>query len=188
MQKDSPVTPGTIRLVVGLGNPGAKYYHHRHSIGFRVLDELARAYGAEWRTKGEMEITEVSLGDRNIMLVKPMTYMNNSGTVMPALLKGGIKPSAMLVVHDEIEKPFGTVQTRLGGSHRGHNGLRSIIAACGPDFGRLRMGVGRPDDKDEVPDYVLSNFREAPHKVDQLIDDAVRVVEQLVTPPAEDHA
>ena len=106
--------------------------------------------------------------------------MNSSGRVIPALAKQGIKAENILVVHDELELPFGTVKIKVGGSHKGHNGLRSIIGVCGPDFMRVRCGIGRPLDRDKVPDYVLQPFSEPEAAVDALIDQAVHIVLTLV--------
>ena len=171
---------GEIRVVIGLGNPGRKYHFHRHSVGFRVVDLLAEQYGAQWQEKGDALYAQVLIGDRNITLIKPQTFMNESGRVIPALLKSGIAAENILVVHDEMERPFGSLHARVGGSHRGHNGLRSIIAACGPDFMRVRVGIDRPEHKHLVSDYVLSNFSEPSDQVEQLIEDAACMVEESV--------
>jgi peptidyl-tRNA hydrolase, PTH1 family len=168
-----------IKAIIGLGNPGQGYYYHRHSIGFRVLDDLAARYGVKWLDKDIMKITQIIINDHKVMLIKPMTYMNSSGAAMTYLIKQGIRPQNVLVVHDELEKPFGTLAFKIGGSHRGHNGLRSIIGACCDDFARLRFGVGRPANKDEVPDYVLSNFDESDSAVQEQIDKAVAMIENL---------
>lgn len=170
-----------IRAIIGLGNPGAKYYHHRHTIGFRVLDVLADRYSGTFRTQGNAEIAEINIDGRAIMLIKPQTYMNTSGAVLPALLKRGIKADELLVVHDEIELPFGTTKYKFDGSHKGHNGLKSIMEYIGKGFHRVRFGVGRPDDKDHVPHYVLSNFSEGNDAVEHAIVHAVDLIEQLVS-------
>ncbi len=171
----------TIKAIIGLGNPGTKYYHTRHSIGFRVVDALAHAHGAVWQKKGEMEYAEITIGTHHIALIKPQTFMNSSGRVIPALLKKGIKPENILVVHDELEKPFGNVSIKMGGSAKGHNGLRSIITACGADFPRLRFGIGRPLNREEVPDYVLTNFSENSTDLEQAITHAVTTITELCT-------
>ncbi len=147
-----------IKAIIGLGNPGQKYYKHRHSIGFRVLDELAQQLNASWQSSELMEYAAVRMNDHEVFLIKPTTFMNSSGKVMPWLQKKGIKPEQIVVVHDELEKPFGQVLIKMGGSHKGHNGLKSIMGAIGGDFWRLKFGIGRPDDKTQVPDYVLTNF------------------------------
>ena len=167
------------KVIIGLGNPGAKYYATRHNIGFRVVDALVASAGGQWKTKGELEIATIMLNDKQVQVIKPQTFMNDSGRAIPALLKAGITADQLVVVHDELEKPFGTVTVKSGGSHKGHNGLRSIITACGPDFLRVRCGIGRPDDKNEVPDFVLSHFKEGTHQVQEMIDKAVIEIEKL---------
>jgi PTH1 family peptidyl-tRNA hydrolase len=170
-----------IKAVVGLGNPGAQYGHNRHNIGFQVLDLLANRYGVEWHDKEKLEYADIHIADRPIVLIKPQTFMNSSGEIMPFLRKKGIDPESILVVHDELEKPFGKLAIRLGGSHRGHNGLRSLIGFCGGDFWRLRFGVGRPDDKAHVSQYVLSNFTESQEEINQLIDQAIEMIEKKIS-------
>ena len=172
------ITSLPITVIIGLGNPGQRYYYTRHSIGFRIVDELARKYGGVWKNKKEMEIAEVLIDGKRIRLIKPEMFMNDSGKVIPFLQKRGVKSENILVVHDELEKPFGTLAFKIGGSHRGHNGLRSIIAVCGPDFARLRFGIGRPESRDEVGDYVLQNFAQDSEAVEQGIDQAVTMIEQ----------
>ena len=168
-----------ISVIIGLGNPGQQYYYNRHNIGFRVVDELARKHGGIWESKKNMETAEIVIHGKKILLVKPETFMNASGKVIPFLQKQGIKPENILVIHDELEKPFSKLAFKIGGSHRGHNGLRSIIAVCGPDFARLRFGVGRPESKDEVGDYVLQNFTQDSIEVEQRIGQALTMIEQL---------
>ena len=168
-----------IRAIVGLGNPGSKYSHTRHSIGFRILDELANRYGETWQDKDEIAHTTIIINNNPVILIKPQTFMNASGRVIPYLLKKGIKPENVLVVHDELELPFNTIKFKIGGSHRGHNGLRSIIDVCGKDFIRLRFGIGRPDEKSEVSDYVLKPFKEPSADVEELINQAADMIEQL---------
>jgi peptidyl-tRNA hydrolase, PTH1 family len=164
----------TIRAIIGLGNPGAKYYRHRHSIGFVVLDELARQQGASWRLADKMEYTSIRVGEHEIYLIKPQTFMNSSGQVMPWLAKKGIKPDQLVVVHDELEKKLGQVLLSFAGSHKGHNGLKSIIGMVGPEFWRLKFGVGRPDDREEVPNYVLTDFpRAESEQLPLLVDKAI---------------
>ena len=147
-----------------------------------MLDALADAYGAQWQSKEFMEIATFNSNGKKILLVKPQTFMNDSGKVIPFLNKQGIKPENILVVHDELEKPFGHISNAFGGSARGHNGLRSIIETCGKEFTRLRFGIGRPENKEDVGQYVLSNFSESQVEVEQLIDQAVQETEQLITP------
>lgn len=169
-----------IGVIIGLGNPGPAYYYNRHSIGFRVLDKLAAKYNASWRDREEMQLAEIQFNNKNILLIKPQTFMNSSGRVIPFLLKRGIKPEHMLVVHDEIELPFGKVAIKQGGSARGHNGLRSIIAACGDQFWRVRCGVSRPEQKEDVPTYVLQNFSESKEQVETMITAAIEAIDRFM--------
>ena len=149
-------------LLVGLGNPGREYASHRHNIGFMAIDELARRAKADaFRDKFSGEYAKGELLDEQLIFLKPMTFMNDSGrSVQPAMAFFKIAPKDVIVVHDELDLPFGDVRLKMGGGHAGHNGLRSIIAAVGPEFGRLRLGVGRPPPgfRGEVADYVLSGF------------------------------
>lgn len=169
-----------VKAIIGLGNPGKKYEHTRHNIGFKVVDMLCARYGGSWRANGIMEIATVQINGMPILLVKPQTFMNSSGQVIPLLRKQGIMADTILVAHDELELPFGSVKIKTGGSAKGHNGLRSIIEACGLDFARLRCGIGRPAAREDVPDYVLRNFSESAADVDRLIDDAADAIEQVV--------
>ncbi len=174
-----------IRAIIGLGNPGAKYYKTRHSIGFRIIDELAKTLYAEWQMSHDMEHAQVKLSLdpyasedlAPVHFVKPLTYMNNSGKVLSYLLKKGIKPDQILVIHDELEKSFGHIRVKFGGSAKGHNGLRSIIDRIGKDFWRLPFGIGRPEDKSQVGDYVLKPFvPEEEKELGSLVGQAVRLV------------
>ncbi len=169
-----------IKAIIGLGNPGRQYGATRHNIGFKILDTLCERFGGQWREQGNMEYASVQMGGKKIMLIKPQTFMNNSGAVMGQLQKQGIGVENILVVHDELELPFGTIKTRFGGSARGHNGLKSFVERCGQDFMRVRFGIGRPENRDAVADYVLHNFSEDEHEVSRLISQAADVVEQEV--------
>ena len=166
-----------IKAIIGLGNPGAKYRNNRHNIGFRVLDNFAQRYGAQWKESELMNQTQIAIAGNSILLIKPQTYMNDSGKVIPWLQKKGIKPENILVVHDELEVPFGKLKFKVGGSARGHNGLRSIISMCGPDFYRLRFGIDRPEQREQVPSYVLANFTEPKDDIERHIDEAVDLIE-----------
>jgi len=167
----------SIKAIIGLGNPGRQYSRNRHNIGFRIVDALADKYGASWQTKDAMEYTTVTINGQNIILIKPQTFMNSSGKVCPYLAKQGIKAENIVVVHDELELPFGHIKTKVGGSAKGHNGLKSIIAACGELFNRLRFGIGRPEQRERVPDYVLENFSE---DVEPYIEKAVSAIVQML--------
>ena len=174
-----------IKAIIGLGNPGPRFFATRHNIGFRVLDELAAGHNLTWREQPNALVAEWSVDDRTVLLIKPQTFMNDSGRVIPPLRKKGIEPEQILVVHDELEKPFGTVTHRMGGSARGHNGLRSLIEQRGPEFGRVRVGIGRPADKAEVSDYVLRPFSEPTDQVETMITQAIDTVEQLIQASGE---
>jgi PTH1 family peptidyl-tRNA hydrolase len=159
-------------LVAGLGNPGREYAGHRHSVGFMVADELARRHGGSWRSKFAGELAELRIGDARVAMVKPLTYMNESGRSVGAAARFfKVPPEQLLVVHDEGDFDLGRLQVRLGGGLAGHNGLRSVAQALGSkEFLRLRIGVGRPGrgDPRELADYVLSDFEPE--------DDAERIV------------
>jgi len=171
-----------IKLIIGLGNPGAKYLRTRHSIGFRIVDKIAENSGFSWAESNLMHYSNVQLTDAEgnvkfVTLVKPMTYMNESGKILPQFQKKGIKPEEILVIHDELEKTFGNISLKFSGSHKGHNGLRSIISLIGKDFWRLKFGIGRPERREEVSDYVLRPFpvdQEA--KISELIDQAISLI------------
>jgi peptidyl-tRNA hydrolase, PTH1 family len=154
-----------IRAIVGLGNPGKEYSKNRHNIGFRIVDELAERLFASWSKNDSMEHASAKFSldpyDENskiVHLIKPMTFMNNSGRVINFLAKKGIKSGNIVVAHDELEKSFGKINLKFSGSAKGHNGLRSIINFASKDFWRLQFGIGRPDNKEMVGNYVLSNF------------------------------
>lgn len=170
--------PRQYRAVVGLGNPGPRFELTRHNIGFYVVEALAEMSGARWKTEGNLEYAQVSReGIGNIFLIKPQTFMNDSGKIAAWLSRKGISGEAILVVHDELEKAFGTVSVRLGGSARGHNGLRSLLAHVTGDFWRVRVGIGRPEHKTEVADYVLQKF--TPEEQKELAAIAHRVAREI---------
>lgn len=169
-----------IRAIIGLGNPGERFDFTRHNVGFMIVDALAQKYDGTWHQKGNMALAEIFIGDKKLLLVKPLTFMNESGAIMSALSKKGIAPSEILVVHDELEKPFGKINVKVGGSHRGHNGLRSIISAIGPDFLRLRFGIGRPENKADVSDYVLARFDQTPQEVASQVANAITMIENII--------
>jgi PTH1 family peptidyl-tRNA hydrolase len=150
-------------LVVGLGNPGKKYEGNRHNVGFMSLDELARAEAlGDFRDKFSGLFSRGAARFGDVALLKPMTFMNLSGdSVQPCAAFLKITPSEIVVIHDELDVPFGEVRIKVGGGHAGHNGLRSLIERLGtPDFLRVRVGIGRPPAgfRGDVADYVLSNF------------------------------
>lgn len=169
-----------IKAIIGLGNPGPTYYATRHNIGFRVVDTLADQNMGSWQTKQNMEMCDINLQGHNIVLIKPMTFMNDSGKVLAYLAKQGIKQENILVVHDELELPFGVVKFKFDGSAKGHNGLKSIIAHGGPNFLRLRFGIDRPVDRNQVPDYVLAKFQESLACLHEKIDQAIDLINQYL--------
>jgi PTH1 family peptidyl-tRNA hydrolase len=169
-------------LVVGLGNPGREYARNRHNVGHMVVDELARRHDGSWRSKFSGQLAEIRLDGHKLALLKPETYMNESGrSVGAAMHFFKLDPDAVLVVHDEGDLDRGRLQLRLGGGLGGHNGLRSIASHLKTqDFLRLRVGVGRPGRGDPRPlaDYVLADFE--PHDdVDSLVWNAAQAVEKL---------
>jgi PTH1 family peptidyl-tRNA hydrolase len=149
-------------LGVGLGNPGREYERTRHNAGWLVLDELARRHDGSWRSKFSGSLAEVRLGDLRLALLKPETYMNESGRSVGAAVRFfKVEPERVLVVHDDVDLEPGRLQARAGGGLAGHNGLRSLAQHLGSqDFLRLRIGVGRPGrgDPRSVADWVLSPF------------------------------
>ena len=170
-------------LVAGLGNPGREYAATRHNVGWTVLDELARRHGGSWRSKFSGQLAEVRLEEARLALVKPETYMNESGRSIAAAARFFKVPvESMLVVHDDVDLDEGRLQARPGGGLAGHNGLRSIAGELGSqDFLRLRIGVGRPGrgDRRSVADFVLGAF-EPETDVAALVARAADAVETIV--------
>ena len=169
-------------LVVGLGNPGREYERNRHNVGWLVVDELARRHGGSWREKFSGRLAELRIAGHRVALLKPETYMNDSGSAVGAARRFfKLDPEAVLVVHDEVDLDHGRLQVRMGGGLAGHNGLRSVAAHLKtPEFMRLRVGVGRPGrgDRRPVADYVLSDF-EPSDNAEALISRAADAVESL---------
>ena len=169
-------------LVSGLGNPGREYERTRHNVGWMVADELARRHGGSFRSKFSGRVAEVRAGEKRLALLKPETFMNESGRSVGAAGRFfKVPPEQILLVHDDVDLAEGRLQVRRGGGLAGHNGLRSIAQHLGTsDFLRLRIGVGRPERGDRRPlaDYVLSPFD--PHvDVDELVARAADAVELL---------
>jgi peptidyl-tRNA hydrolase, PTH1 family len=169
-------------LVVGLGNPGRQYAGNRHNVGWMVVDEVARRHGASWREKFSGRLAELRVDGHRVALLKPETFMNESGRSVAAARKFfKLEPDAILVVHDEVDLEPGRLQARIGGGLAGHNGLRSIATHLKtPEFMRLRVGVGRPErgDRRPVADYVLSDFEPAEDRA-ALVERAADAVEAL---------
>ncbi len=147
-------------LIVGLGNPGKQYVDTRHNIGFKVIDEIAKVYSCDFtKSKFSAQITSFSQKNKKIFLLKPETYMNNSGvSVRAALDFYKLIPKNVIVVHDDIDLDLGRIKIKIGGGSAGHNGIRSIDSHIGKEYLRVRVGVGRPDHKMDVSNFVLGNF------------------------------
>lgn len=152
-----------MKLFVGLGNPGGEYARHRHNVGFMALDRIAAANNlGSWRRRFQGETAEGSIGGERVVLLKPTTYMNESGRAVgeaARFLK--ISPEDVYVFHDEIDLAPAKLKVKLGGGNAGHNGLRSITAHIGNEYNRVRIGVGHPGSKDAVAHYVLHDFAKA---------------------------
>lgn len=165
-----------LRAIVGLGNPGADHARTRHNAGFWFADRLVEKFGGSFRREARFhgQLAETTVGDRRLFVLKPETYMNASGRAVQALMAfHKLAPGEILVVHDELDLPAGAARLKLGGGHGGHNGLRDLHAQIGPDYRRLRLGVGHPGEKHLVTNYLTSG---RPSAEDQkLIDDAIAV-------------
>jgi PTH1 family peptidyl-tRNA hydrolase len=155
-----------------LGNPGRSYERTRHNVGFLVADELARRHGGSWRKRKKAEAAPITLGLQDVTLLKPTTFMNNSGSA----LAGHNRAEDLIVVHDDLDLPEGDVRVKVGGGAGGHNGLRSVIGRYGPDFIRVRVGVGRPPPGMGVTDYVLGKMNSAVRDAVPRAADAVEAV------------
>jgi len=161
-------TEPSFRLVAGLGNPGAEHARTRHNAGFWLADALAREYGGTFRVESRFhgELAEITVAGQRLFLLKPSTFMNRSGRALQSLLAFHKLPAAqLLVMHDELDLPAGTVRLKVAGGHGGHNGLRDVHATIGPEYRRLRIGIGHPGHKDQVLDYVLHKPSAADEKL-----------------------
>jgi peptidyl-tRNA hydrolase, PTH1 family len=171
-----------LKIIVGLGNPGPEHLLTRHNAGFWFVDALAAKLGAKFRshTKFHGEICKLTVAGDEITLLKPTTYMNRSGLSIRALTDyQKVEPLQIMVVHDELDLPVGEARFKQGGGHGGHNGLRDTITHLGPEFWRLRLGIGHPGDKSQVIDYVL---RRAPKlEEDRIIDAVAKSVDAIDT-------
>jgi len=169
-----------LRIIVGLGNPGPEHQITRHNVGFWFVDLLARRHGGEFRDyrKYSGETARVAIDGQELILLKPTTYMNRSGLSVRQISDFyKIAPDDILVAHDELDLPVGSVRLKNGGGHGGHNGLRDTIAHIGENFWRLRLGIGHPGTKAEVIDYVLTR---APRVEEDLILEAVNTAADSV--------
>ena len=152
-----------MKLIVGLGNPGAKYAANRHNIGFMAVDRIAADHGfGPWKARFQGQVAEGRLGTEKVLLLKPATFMNLSGqSVGEAMRFYKLEPQDVIVIHDEIDLAPGKLRLKAGGGHAGHNGLRSVHAHIGEAYHRVRLGVGHPGRKEAVPGYVLHDFAKA---------------------------
>lgn len=173
-----------IRLIVGLGNPGANYHSTRHNAGFWLVDELARDHSIALRneTRFHGETGKINVVRKDVHLLKPTTFMNRSGQAVAALSKYfKITPEQILVMHDELDLEPGDNRLKKSGGHGGHNGLRDIINHIGKDFFRLRIGIGHPGDRNQVVNYVLKNpSRDDLHKIEDANRDSINIMPTLL--------
>lgn len=175
----------TVKLIIGLGNPGLRYARTRHNAGFWLVDEVARRFGGSFNSQRKFhgDIGRVRIGATECHLLKPMTYMNHSGLAIGEFVHYyRFTPQSILVAHDEIDLPPGIIRLKQGGGHGGHNGLRDTMSALGTqDFNRLRIGVGHPGHRDDVIGYVLSPpTREEQEIIEGSIASACAVLQLLV--------
>jgi len=173
-----------IQIIVGLGNPGSRYEDTRHNAGFWFVDLLARRYGAAFKEERRFqgELARIQVDGREVRLLKPTTFMNRSGNSIRSLaayLK--VPPEAVMIAHDDLDLPIGTVRLKRGGGAGGHNGLKDVIAHLGREFFRLRIGVGHPGHQNEVIDYVLTRpSREEESSILASIEEAADVMPVLL--------
>lgn len=163
-----------LRAIIGLGNPGPDYERTRHNAGFWFVERLADKHGGAFRKEARFHglLADISIGGVKLLLLKPSTYMNGSGRAVQALMAfHKIEPAQLLIAHDELDLPAGTVRLKLGGGHGGHNGLRDTHAQIGAEYRRLRIGVGHPGQKDYVTDYLTSGRASAADQ--KLMDEGI---------------
>lgn len=173
-----------LTMIVGLGNPEERYERTLHNAGFWFVDELARRAGVpfKYEKRFDADICKIDVGGNDVWLVKPQSYMNRSGGPVRSMLDYyRLSADQLLVAHDEIDLPPGTVRLKQGGGHGGHNGMRDVIRHCGPDFLRLRLGVGHPGQKDQVTGYVLKKAsKDFEAEIMKNVDEAADVLPLLV--------
>ena len=188
METVSDAATSDVWLVVGLGNPGPTYAGHRHNVGYLVADELARRMNGTWRShkSGRADVVEgrLSMGGPRVVLARGRGYMNESGGPVKALATFyKIAPDHVIAIHDELDIAFGTLRIKLGGGDNGHNGLKSMRSSLATgDFYRVRAGIGRPPGRQDVADFVLSNYstverKELPFQVDLAADAVESLIE-----------
>jgi PTH1 family peptidyl-tRNA hydrolase len=178
-----------ISVIVGLGNPGEKYAETRHNVGFWLLDRVAENARALLKTEKKVlgDVAQISIAASSVRLLRPATYMNESGHSVRRMLDFyKVETEQLLVIHDELDLPPGTIRLKKGGGHGGHNGLRDIIAHCGKDFMRLRIGIGHPGDRSQVTNYVLQPPRTAERRlIEAAFPDGERAIDILLGDGAE---
>jgi len=162
-----------MKLLIGLGNPGARYAGNRHNIGFRAVEAIADRHRiGPWKRRFQSEAAEGRIGEHKVLLLKPQTYMNESGRAAGEAARFfKLTPADLVVFHDDLDLAPGKVKVKQGGGHAGHNGLKSLTAHCGAEFWRVRLGIGHPGDKTKVTGYVLGDFATADAQwLDPLLD------------------
>ena len=152
-----------MKLLIGLGNPGARYHRNRHNVGFMAVDAIAEVHDAgPWRRRFQGEAAEAHIASGKVLLLKPQTFMNESGRAAGEAARFfKLTPADIVVFHDELDLAPGKVKVKQGGGHAGHNGLKSLTAHCGAEFWRVRIGIGHPGDKSKVTAHVLGDFAKA---------------------------
>ncbi len=176
-------------LIVGLGNPGSRYAANRHNIGFMAVDEIVRRHCfSPWRQRFQGDVAEGRLDGEKTMALKPRTYMNESGrAVGEAMRFFKLRPEDVVVFHDELDLAPGKLRVKRGGGHAGHNGLRSIIAHIGPDFRRVRIGIGHPGDPARVTGYVLGDFAKSDREWSEPLLEAIGEAAPLLASGRQDN-
>lgn len=172
-----------MKLLIGLGNPGARYARNRHNVGFMAVDAIANRHGAgPWRRRFQGEASEAHIGGGKVLLLKPMTFMNESGRAAGEAARFfKLTPADIVVFHDELDLAPGKVKVKQGGGHAGHNGLKSLTAHCGSEFWRVRIGIGHPGEREKVLGYVLGDFAKADAAwLDPLLDAIADAAHELV--------
>jgi len=165
-------------LIVGLGNPDSKYKNNRHNVGFMAIDKLVDSHNCTNINKASFRGELYK--SKDILFLKPHTYMNLSGESVRAV-SDYYKPERIIVIHDDLDLPFGTLRYKMGGGHGGHNGLRSIDAHIGKDYYRVRIGIGKPDNKDDVANFVLSDFPKSQQDIlEEILDVSIKATKGLI--------
>lgn len=174
-------------IIAGLGNPGQQYQKHRHNVGFMAIDEIANQYSTTgWQNKFNSFITNVTLPNCNnnkILLVKPQTYMNNSGQAIGEILRYyKLTTKELLVIYDDLALPFAKIRVKDGGGSGGHNGIKSIDQHCGANYKRLKIGIDHPGDRNLVHNYVLNDFSKNEFQtLDNLLADIAKYIDMLIS-------